>query len=131
MANLPVEAGLPHDAERHSGHGGTNRSTCDGSRDLRNRHQPEILRQKDDSGRDHGADAGNDHVKPFSFARINQGAHRRGHQHSRDAADRHHRSDQPTLPAVRQEKDTEKRANACLHVGHEEVQREKGPDTLR
>ena len=73
-------------------------------------------------GRQHRADAGDDDIEPLARGGVDERAGRRGHQHAGDAADGHDRADQPALPAVRQQEHAEERADAGLHVGHEEVQ---------
>jgi hypothetical protein len=47
------------------------------------------------------------------------------HQHAGDAADGHDRADRPAAPMMRQQEHGQKRADARLHVGHEEIQRLK------
>jgi hypothetical protein len=131
MADLAVEPGLTHDSERNARHGGSDCRTGDRRCDLRHRHQPEVLRNQDQTGCGHRADTWDDHVELLASGRIDQRTCRRGHQHAGYAADRHHRSDQPALPAMRQQKDTEKGTDARLHVGHEKVQRQQRPKAFK
>ena len=69
---------------------------------------------------------GTDHVQALAARRVDQRSRWRGHQHAGDAARGHHRADPAALPAVGEEEDAEERADARLHVRHEEVQGEQG-----
>jgi putative SOS response-associated peptidase YedK len=90
MAILPVEAALTYHAERDVGDGGADRSAGDGGRNLRQRYQPEVLRNQNEAGGNHRADSGDDHVELFPPGRIDHGPGGRGHHHPGDAADSHH-----------------------------------------
>ena len=72
-------------------------------------------------------DAGNDDVEPLARSCIDQRAGGRGHDHARDAADRHDSANQTALPIMREQVHAEERSNARLHVRHEEIQRLQRP----
>jgi hypothetical protein len=122
-AVLAVEALLPGDAEGDPGDGGADGGAGDGGGDLGAGDNPEVLRHPDQSGRENGEDARNDHVKAFAFGGVHQRARRGGDDHAGDAAQRHHEPDGAGRPAPLLQEDAQKRADPRLHVGHEEVQR--------
>ena len=128
MAVLLVEAGLSDDAERDAVHRRPDRRPGDRRRDLRRRNEPELLRQQNEERGENRADAGHDDIGALVGGRIDERSGGRRHDHAGDAADRHHRADEPALPAMREQEHPEKRANSRLHVGHEEVERLKRPD---
>ena len=115
-AVLPVEAGLPDDAERHAGHGGPDRGAgdrrCDlrGARPTQNSCDSRMMAEASDR-----ADAGDDDVGALVRRGIDQRAGRRRHDHAGDAADRHDRADPAALPAMREQEHAEERPMpACM-----------------
>jgi hypothetical protein len=129
-AVLGVEASLPDDAEGHAGDRRTNRGACDGGRNLARRHDPTSLREKYQEGGGDRANAGYDHDQPLFLGVIYESARRRGHHHAGDAAQRHDGADRSGRPPLLLQEYAEKRANARLHVRHEEVERLKGAARL-
>ena len=130
-AVLPVEAGLAHHAERDAHDGRPDGGARDRGGDLGRGHEPELLRQQDQRRSRDGADARHHHEEALVARCVDERAGRRRHDHAGDAADRHHGADEPAPPAVREQEDAEERADAGLHVGHEEVEAHQGPEAPR
>jgi hypothetical protein len=128
MSDLSIEAGLTHDTERDPAHRWSDRRPGYRGRDLGNSNQPKILREEDDSGGKHCANARNDNVVALVRCRIDQRTSGPSHHHARDAADGHHRSDETALPAVRQQEHAQEGSDPRLHVGHKEIQRLQRPN---
>lgn len=75
--------------------------------------------------------SGDDDEGAFVIRGIDQRTRRRRHDHAGDPANSHHRADQAALPAMREQKDAEERANARLEIGHEKIERFERFDDAR
>ena len=115
----------PDHAEGDAGDRGADGRAGDRGRHLRARDEPEFCDSRISRRRQNRTDAGHDHVEALARGGVHQRAGGRGHRHSGDAAERHHRPIATALPAMREQEDPEKRADAGLHVRHEEIQRVK------
>jgi hypothetical protein len=119
---LRVEAALPHDAQRHTRHRRADGGPGDCRGDLADGHDRRRLRQQDEKGGQHGADAGDDHHQPLFLGMVDEGAGWHRHDHAGHAPGGHHRADGAGGPSALLQKNAQKRADPRLHVGHEEIE---------
>lgn len=122
-----VEARLPRHAQRQGRHDGQGHDAGDGGGDLAEEDDPHDGPQQDDE-RGQGDDEEARHDDPpLVPAVVDEGAQggvgRQGH----DAADGGDGAAQPRSPALLLEEDAQERAQALLHVSHEEAHGHQPP----